>query len=102
MAREIIVYADAAISTPTIELVNDSDSVTETITLTEETNALGKYKGTVTAPAAVYTGILKAAGAWSRTFGYTKVTGADPETVIPVDYSRCIVDGTGGDAEWIG
>ena len=82
MARTIKVYATPGYTTPTLRLVDDADSIGEVITLTEATNGVGIYRGTISsAGAGIWDGVLLDGSTPKGTFGYIRMTGIDPETI---------------------
>lgn len=84
MTRTIVVYGPSALSTPSIDLVDSSDVVQDSISLTEDTNAKGRYTGSIDAgtSAGDYTGIVLTGSSAIGTFEEVTVTAEDPSTVI--------------------
>lgn len=83
MARTIKVFARSGYTTPTLKLINnDSDSIAETITLTEGNNGLGIYRGSIsTAGAGNYDAVLLDGAVVKGAYGYVRLSGTDPEQV---------------------
>lgn len=99
MARTIILVTKPGIPTPTLDLVDSSDTVEETITLTEDTNAKGQYTGPLTADPKVYTGVIKSVGSPIGVLESIAVKGSDPENLVIRDKYNVHVETFGlGDA----
>lgn len=95
MARTITVFGPAGMATPTLRLIDSGDAIEETITLTEDTNADGRYTGAITAAAGDYVALLRSGSSVLGTFEKVTVAG-DPEAVTVRDLVNANV--TGGDA----
>lgn len=89
MARTVLVFAPAGATTPTLRLVNEVDVIVQTVTLAEDPNTPGRYRGTLTAPAPptgqLYTGVFFDGASALATYGYCRPKGVDPETVYVGD-----------------
>ena len=74
MAKNIILAAPSGFTSPTLALFTDgSDVAVATVTLTEDTNCKGRYRGVTTAAAAIYWGRLDSGASTVGTYNYVRV-----------------------------
>ena len=74
MAKNILLAAPSGFTTPTLALFTDaSDIAVDTVVLTEDTNCKGRYRGTTTAAAAIYWGLLTSSTNPVGTYNYVRI-----------------------------
>lgn len=83
MAKTLVLPAAPAGLTLTVRLVDTSDdTIAETITMTEDTNAKGRYTGTITAAAGTYTALIRSGSNVIGTYEEVEVSEDDPSTSV--------------------
>ncbi len=90
MARTIKAYLPSGMTSVSVQLYDESDTEVESIVLTESTNALGVYTGTiVTAGVGIFDAVVSGDSGSGKshkgTYGYTRILGQDPEIAIVGD-----------------